>query len=274
MIFKSKNNVLKVVGMVLSATLPMSLAILFGTLLYETWLGLSGTSVTLSLFDRWQPSANQFGFLELLVSTLFATVPATLLAIVAGTLAALAIYLETSRREAFFAEFSLSLWAGFPSVIIGILLLVSVTQVIGFSLASAILAIATMILPPYVLSVLAVLRQTDPTVLLNARSVGLGTWQLVTVLLWPMHRRTLMGLIFLTFSRGLGEATGVALVSGGIVRDLPPGLLDTVNTVSTAILRGYPVAGGAHEAAIYLATLVLLILVTGAALLGAYLRLR
>ncbi|MEM5474109.1 ABC transporter permease subunit [Hoeflea sp. AS60] len=267
------NELKRWAGMALGAILPLAVAVVLASLVAETVATLERSDAMPSFFDRWLPSENRFGFLDLFISTGFAAVPGTMLAVIVGTLVAMAIFLEAGRREAIVAEISLYVWAGFPSVVVGILVLATMTPILGYSLATAILAIAVMVLPAYTLAVLSVFHQSDRAVCQAAIANGLTNWQLVRLVLWPGTWRHLAGLAMLTFGRAVGEATCVAIVSGGIVHTLPPGFFDTINTLSTAILRGFPVAGGAHEAAVYSASLLLLALVAASAVIGAYLRL-
>jgi len=226
------------------------------------------------LQPAWNPSRQVYGVGVLVVCTLLAAVPATLLAVTVATPCALALVRQGSSRLVRLARISLGVWSGAPSIVVGVLVLSVLTPVAGFSLLAGVVALTCMILPGLALSLEALLKNADKSRYQVLKAHGFGPVSCLRHGLWPEVKGTATALVLLTLARALGEATAVSLVIGGVVAAFPPGVFGGAETLATAVLKGFPVADGPYMAAISVTAATLLFLIAACVAAAALVRRR
>ena len=220
----------------------------------------------------WNPGGYAFGVSALVVCSLLTAIPAAVAAIVLGVPCAAAIALRPRSRLVLLALVSLSVWAGVPSIVVGLLALTGLVPLLGFSLLSGVAALVCMVLPGFILSLAALIENTDKTRFKTLLGLGFSYFDSLRYGVFPSLRGPAGALVFLTLARALGEATAVSLVIGGLIVSMPPAPLDGVETLATAVLKGFPVALGDYRAAVSAAAATLLVLIAGCVAIAAWVR--
>jgi phosphate transport system permease protein len=221
-------------------TCASSIVAITALLMYELWLNsaLSRHKFGWSfLFTQiWDPVAGQFGALPFIYGTVVTSTLALLFAIPLGVGAAIFLAELAPPKLSDAMTFLIELLAAVPSVIIGlvgIFVLVPVLQEIvpllksifgflpifsgsfyGVSLFSAGVVLSVMIVP-FIISIsrevlLAVPRDLREAALALGATKWESTWQVVI----PFARTGIMGSIFLSLARALGETMAVTMVIG------------------------------------------------------------
>ena len=230
-----------------------------------------------------------FGMLGLISGTIATSVFAVLIALVAGVGGAIAICEFAPKKIGVVLMAFVRLLASIPSVIFGLIGIITVVpwirdnfvtdslviehldyfQITGRGLLSSI--ILTFMVMPTVISLSADAINSVPVTYKEAGvSFGMSKFRVVWKILLPSARSGIIASIILAFGRGLGEAIAVSMVCGGlgIVPDFSRGfvsLLAPVLPLSSAIINKSEAMGSAAvESTLYSCAAVLLI--TGAAL--------
>ncbi|MEM5585540.1 hypothetical protein WNZ15_23995 [Roseibium sp. AS2] len=209
----------------------------------------------------WRPGGQDYGVGALVICSLFAALPATLLTVLFGTPCAFLMAQRDDSKLVALARVSLGVWAGVPSIVVGVLVLACLTPFTGLSLLAGVCAIACMIFAGFVLSLAALIENADRARFVSLKALGFAHVSCLYHGLWPEIRRTAGALVLLTLARGLGEATAASLVIGGIVSAIPPTVFGGTETLATAVLKGFPVATGDYMAAISVTVATLLLLI-------------
>lgn len=250
-------------------TCASSIVAITALLMYELWLNsaLSRHKFGWSfLFTQiWDPIAGQFGALPFIYGTVVTSTLALLFAIPLGVGAAVFLAELAPPRLSDAMTFLIELLAAVPSVIIGlvgIFVLVPVLQEIvpllksifgflpifsgsfyGVSLFSAGVVLSVMIVP-FIISIsrevlLAVPRDLREAALALGATKWESTWQVVI----PFARTGIMGSIFLSLARALGETMAVTMVIGNSPK-ISASLLAPGYSIAAVIANEFTEAAG------------------------------
>ena len=219
------------------------------------------------LFGKtWDSSAAepQFGILSFILTSVYGTAGAILLGVPVGFFTAVYLAKAAPTRLKSVVSQAVSLLAGIPSVVyglVGMLVLVPGIRKVfhvadGASLLAAILVLAVMILPS-IIKVSVTALESVPREYEDA-SLALGatpteTWFRVSV---PAAKSGIAAAVVLGVGRAIGEAMAVMMVSGNVAN--LPSLFQSVRFLTTAVASEMAYAGaGLQRQALFSIALVL-----------------
>lgn len=223
------------------------------------------------LFGKvWTPTGAEpkFGILPFILTSVYGTAGAILLGVPVGFFAAVYLAKAAPPRLRSTVESAVSLLAGIPSVVyglVGMLVLVPGIRKLfnvpdGASLLAAIIVLAVMILPS-IIKVSMTALEAVPKEYEDA-SLALGatpeeTWFRVSV---PAAKSGIAAAVVLGVGRAIGEAMAVMMVSGNVAN--MPSLFQSVRFLTTAVASEMSYAGqGLHRQALFSVALVLFLFI-------------
>ena len=205
----------------------------------------------------------QFGILPFILTSIYGTAGAIVLGVPIGFLTAVFLAKAASPRLRAVVEEAVSLLAGIPSVVyglVGMLVLVPGIRKIfglpdGASLLAAIIVLAVMILPSIIKVSMTALEAVPPEY--EDASLALGatpveTWFRVSA---PAARSGIAAAVVLGVGRAIGEAMAVMMVSGNAPN--MPSLFESVRFLTTAVASEMSYASGLQRQALFSIALVL-----------------
>ena len=216
----------------------------------------------------------KFGILPFILTSVYGTAGAILIGVPIGFLTAVFLAKAASPRLRAVVEEAVSLLAGIPSVVyglVGMLVLVPGIRTIfglpdGASLLAAIIVLAVMILPSIIKVSMTALEAVPPEY--EDASLALGatpveTWFRVSV---PAAKSGIAAAVVLGVGRAIGEAMAVMMVSGNVAN--MPSLFQSVRFLTTAVASEMAYSSGLQRQALFSIALVLFlfIMLTNAAL--------
>ena len=214
---------------------------------------------------RWASTAAEpsFGILPFILTSVYGTAGAMLLGVPVGFLTAVYLSKAASPRVKAVLQGAVSLLAGIPSVVYGLVgMLVLVPGIRkafhladGASLLAAIIVLAVMILPSIIkVSVTALdavpKEYEDASLALGATATE--TYFRVSV---PAARSGIAAAVVLGVGRAIGEAMGVMMVSGNVPN--MPSLFQSVRFLTTAVASEMSYSSGLQQQALFSIALVL-----------------
>ena len=218
---------------------------------------------------RWASTAAEpsFGILPFILTSVYGTAGAMLLGVPVGFLTAVYLSKAASPRVKAVLQGAVSLLAGIPSVVYGLVgMLVLVPGIRkafhladGASLLAAIIVLAVMILPSIIkVSVTALdavpKEYEDASLALGATATE--TYFRVSV---PAARSGIAAAVVLGVGRAIGEAMGVMMVSGNVPN--MPRLFQSVRFLTTAVASEMSYASGLQRQALFSIALVLFLFI-------------
>lgn len=222
------------------------------------------------LFNKKWESTSQhpsFGILPFILTSIYGTAGAIVIGVPIGFLTA--VYLSKIAKPAIkvAVESSVSLLAGIPSVVyglVGMLVLVPGIKTMfhvadGASLLAAIIVLAVMILPSIVkvsLTALDAVPEEYESASLALGATPLETYFKVSV---PAARSGIAAAVVLGVGRAIGEAMAVMMVSGNVAN--MPTLFQSVRFLTTAIASEMSYSSGLQREALFSIALVLFLFI-------------
>ena len=209
----------------------------------------------------------QFGILPFILASIYGTAGAIVLGVPIGFLTAVFLAKAASPRLRAVVEEAVSLLAGIPSVVyglVGMLVLVpGIRKVFGLpdgaSLLAAIIVLAIMILPSIIKVSMTALEAVpseyeDASLALGATPVE--TWFRVSV---PAAKSGIAAAVVLGVGRAIGEAMAVMMVSGNVAN--MPSLFQSVRFLTTAVASEMSYSSGLQRQALFSIALVLFLFI-------------
>ena len=218
---------------------------------------------------KWASTAAEpsFGILPFILTSVYGTAGAIVLGVPVGFLTAVYLAKAAPPRVRAVMQSAVSLLAGIPSVVyglVGMLVLVpGIRRIFGIadgaSLLAAMIVLAIMILPSIikvsVTALEAVPREyEDASLALGATPVE--TWFRVSV---PAARSGVAAAVVLGVGRAIGEAMAVMMVSGNVPN--MPSLFQSVRFLTTAVASEMSYASGLQRQALFSIALVLFLFI-------------
>jgi phosphate transport system permease protein len=214
----------------------------------------------------WDGKNGRFGILPFLLTSLAGTAGAVLLGAPVGVLTALFLAKVAKGRAAAVIRAAVSLLAGIPSVVyglVGLVVLVPAIQKVfgltsGATLLAAILVLAIMILPSVIHMAETALRAVPREYEEGSLALGATETQTIFRVSLPAARSGVTAALVLGVGRAMGEAMAVLMVSGNVA-NLPVSLFTPVRFLTTAITSemSYATAGSVWKQALVSIGLVL-----------------
>lgn len=263
--------------MIISLILVILLPVFIGIgLFYKSSFILSNNSISDLIFStEWKPLSGKFGLFTFIISSLLVTFLAIL---ISGPICLLtAIYLTQYAKSRIlkFMHPIIDILSGIPSVIFGvwgILIIVPFVSdylapvfgkdVSGYSIISAGIVLAIMIIP-FILNILIEIFNTIPEELTEiSLSVGASKWQTVKFVIVKKAFSGIISAFGLGISRAFGETIAVVMVVGCMVK-LPESLFDPGYPLPALIINNYGemLSIPMYDSALMLAASVLFIIV-------------
>ena len=209
----------------------------------------------------------QFGILPFILTSIYGTAGAIVLGVPIGFLTAVFLAKAASPRLRAVVEEAVSLLAGIPSVVyglVGMLVLVpGIRKVFGLpdgaSLLAAIIVLAIMILPSIIKVSMTALEAVpseyeDASLALGATPVE--TWFRVSV---PAAKSGIAAAVVLGVGRAIGEAMAVMMGSGNVAN--MPSLFQSVRFLTTAVASEMSYSSGLQRQALFSIALVLFLFI-------------
>ena len=218
---------------------------------------------------EWASTAAEpkFGILPFILTSIYGTCGAIVIGVPVGFLAAIFLSKMASKPVRAVLESAVSLLAGIPSVVyglVGMLVLVPGIRKLfhlpdGSGLLAAMIVLAVMILPSIIkVSVNALdavpKEYEDASLALGATPVE--TWFRVSV---PAARSGIAAAVVLGVGRAVGEAMAVMMVSGNVPN--MPSLFESVRFLTTAVASEMSYASGLQRQALFSIALVLYVFI-------------
>ena len=222
--------------------------------------------------ERWAPTASQdpaYGILPFLLTSIYGTAGAIVLGVPLGLMTAIFLAKIAPPKVAKVTRTAVSLLAGIPSVVYGLVGMIVLVPAIrdlfglasGACLLAAILVLTVMILPSIVnvseTSLRAVPKEYEEA------SLALGATEIETIfkVTVPAAKSGIATAIVLGVGRAIGEAMAIIMVSGNVAN--MPGLLTSVRFLTTAIASemSYAAVGSLQRQALYSIALVLFLFI-------------
>ena len=209
----------------------------------------------------------KFGILPFILTSVYGTAGAILIGVPIGFLTAVFLAKAASPHLRAVVEEAVSLLAGIPSVVyglVGMLVLVPGIRKIfglpdGASLLAAIIVLAVMILPSIIKVSMTALEAVPPEY--EDASLALGatpveTWFRVSV---PAAKSGIAAAVVLGVGRAIGEAMAVMMVSGNVAN--MPSLFQSVRFLTTAVASEMAYSSGLQRQALFSIALVLFLFI-------------
>ena len=219
--------------------------------------------------SEWASTAAEakFGILPFILTSVYGTCGAILIGVPVGFLTAVFLSKMAPKKLRTFMESAVSLLAGIPSVVyglVGMLVLVPGIRKLfhvpdGASLLAAIIVLAIMILPSIIkVSVNALdavpKEYEDASLALGATPVE--TWFRVSA---PAAKSGIAAAVVLGVGRAIGEAMAILMVAGNVAN--MPSLLKSVKFLTTAVASEMSYSSGLQRQALFSIGLVLFLFI-------------
>ncbi len=221
------------------------------------------------LGDTWASTASQpsFGILPFILTSVYGTAGAILFGVPVGFLTAVYLAKLAPPRVKAVVEGAVSLLAGIPSVVyglVGMLVLVPGIRKLfhvpdGASLLAAIVVLAIMILPSIIKVSVTALEAVPPEY--EDASLALGATPVETYfrVSAPAAKSGIAAAVVLGVGRAIGEAMAVMMVSGNAPN--MPSLFESVRFLTTAVASEMAYSSGLQRQALFSIALVLYLFV-------------
>ena len=219
------------------------------------------------LFGRtWASTAAepQYGILPFILTSVYGTAGAIVLGVPIGFLTAVYLAKAAPKRVRSVLESAVSLLAGIPSVVYGLVGMLVLVPAIrkafhlpdGASLFAAIIVLAVMILPS-IIKVSVTALEAVPKEYEDA-SLALGATEIETYfrVSVPAAKSGIAAAVVLGVGRAIGEAMAVMMVSGN-ASNMPTSLFESVRFLTTAVASEMSYSGGLQRQALFSIALVL-----------------
>ena len=222
------------------------------------------------LFGKtWASTAAEpsYGILPFILTSVYGTAGAIVLSVPLGFLTAVYLAKVAPPRLKAVLESAVSLLAGIPSVVyglVGMLVLVSGIRKVfhladGASLLAAIIVLAIMILPSIIKVSVTALEAVPPEY--EDASLALGATPIETYfkVSVPAAKSGIAAAVVLGVGRAIGEAMAVMMVSGNVPN--MPSLFQSVRFLTTAVASEMSYSSGLQRQALFSIALVLFLFI-------------
>ncbi len=218
---------------------------------------------------KWESSAAEpsFGILPFILTSIYGTAGAIVIGVPIGFFTAVYLAKMAPKRIKAVMEAAVSLLAGIPSVVyglVGMLILVPGIRKLfkipdGASLLAAIIVLAIMILPSIIkvsITALEAVPKEYEEASLSLGATPVETYFKVSV---PAAKSGIAAAVVLGVGRAIGEAMAVMMVSGNVPN--MPSLFGSVRFLTTAVAGEMSYSSGLQQQALFSIALVLFLFI-------------
>lgn len=226
---------------------------------------------------EWKPLSGQFGFYPFIISSIWVTMAALILAAPICLLTAIHLTQYAKRWVLKIMHPVIDILAGIPSVIYGVWGILVVVPFIGnhlgpwlgktvsgYSIIAGGIVLAIMVIP-FVLNILIDVFNNIPSELSEASlSLGATRWQTIKFVLVKKGLPGIVAAFGLGMSRAFGETIAVLMVVGNVTR-IPSGLFQPGYPLPALIANNYGemLSIPLYDSALMLSALILFVVVLG-----------
>ena len=224
---------------------------------------------------NWKPFKGEFGFLPYILSTLYVSVIAIVIALPLSLMSSiyLCTYASKSIRRIF--EPIIDLLSGIPPVIYGVWGTLTIVPLIankiaphfvefssGYTVLAGGLVLAIMILPLLISILLEVFRSLPKDITDASLSLGATKWQTVKKVMLRKSTPGIIAATVLSISRAFGETIAVLMVCGNIPL-IPHSIFDACYPLPALIANNYGemLSMPSYESALMLGAFLLFIII-------------
>lgn len=268
----NSENLITFLIKVLGYSAILFVALIFYFLISEGLPALREVPLADFIKIRWYPIEDYFGLLPLLVGSLIVTTGALVIAVPIGLLTAIYIAEVASPRTKEILKPLVELLGGFPSVVLGFLGLLILSQYLrevltlptGLSALTGALILAGIAIPAIV-SISEDALDTVPQSYRDASlALGATEWQTIWRVTLPAAKSGVLTAIMLGIGRAIGETMVVLMVTGNAPM-MPQGLATFINptrtmTATIAAEMGEVANGSTHYHVLFFIGIVLFII--------------
>jgi len=214
---------------------------------------------------NWSPSAADphYGVLSFIVASFIVTGLSLLFATPISLATAVYLALFAKGRKAAILRESIELLSGIPSIIYGLFGIAVVVPFVrnvfggnGYSLLSAALILAIMILPTIINISEVSISAVSPSLKEASVALGATTWQTISRVILPSARSGIVASLVMALGRAVGETTAVLLV-GGNAPIFPKSPVSMGRTLTMNIVTDMSYAEGVHMSALFATAMLL-----------------
>jgi len=245
-------------------------------LVWKSSLLLSDHSLKELLFSsEWKPLSGKFGFLAFILSSLWVTLIALLIAAPISIFSAIHLTQYANRFLLKIMHPVIDILAGIPSVIYGVWGIIVIVpfvsdsiaplfgvQTTGYTILAGAIVLAVMIIP-FILNILIDIINTIPKELTEASlSLGAGKWHTIKHVLLRKAFPGIVSALGLGLSRAFGETIAVLMVVGNVTI-IPKGIFQPGYPLPALIANNYGemMSIPQYDSALMFSALLLLIIV-------------
>ncbi len=225
--------------------------------------------------SQWKPISGSFGFAPFILSSLWVTLLALLLAGPVCLLSAIHLTQYANRAVLKIMQPGIDILAGIPSIIYGVWGIVAIVpfvsgrlaphfgiQTSGYSILAGGMVLAVMIIP-FILNILLEIFNTIPRELTEASlSLGANRWTTIKIVLMRKAFPGIISAMGLGVSRAFGETIAVLMVVGNVTA-IPRGVFQPGYPLPALIANNYGemLSIPLYDSALMLAALLLFVIV-------------
>lgn len=231
--------------------LIMPIALLIGLVIKSTPLLESYSLSELLFSSEWKPMSGKFGFFSFIISSIWVTLVAMLIAMPICLLTAIHLTQYAKKWVLKTMHPVIDILAGLPSVVFGVWGVLFVVPLIsdyiapffgkttsGYTILAGSIVLAIMIIP-FILNVLISLFNTVPAELSEASlSLGATRWQTIKKVVLKKSFTGIVSAFGLGLSRAFGETIAVLMVVGNVV-EIPKGIFQPGYPLPSLLANNY-----------------------------------
>ena len=220
--------------------------------------------------DTWASTAAQpqYGILPFILTSIYGTAGAILLGVPVGFLTAMYLAKMAPRRVKSVMEQTVSLLAGIPSVVyglVGMMVLVPGIRSLfhipdGAGLLAAIVVLAVMILPSIIKMSITALEAVPKEYEDASLALGATPEETYFRVSAPAAKSGIAAAVVLGVGRAIGEAMAVMMVAGNAA-NMPDSLFQSVRFLTTAVASEMSYSSGLQRQALFSIALVLFLFI-------------
>jgi phosphate transport system permease protein len=224
---------------------------------------------------NWKPFKGDFGFLPFIVSTLYVSLIAIIIALPFSILTSIYLNSYASKKMRRFFEPVVDLLSGIPPVIYGVWGTLAIVPLIsnkiapifvefstGYTVLAGGIVLAVMIIPLLISIMVEVFRSIPREMTDASLSLGATKWQTVKRVILRKSFPGIIAATVLALSRAFGETMAVLMVCGNIPQ-IPHSFFDACYPLPALIANNYGemLSMPSYESALMLAAFLLFIIV-------------
>lgn len=217
--------------------------------------------------QSWNPTANEFGILPMIVSSIYVTAGAIIIGVPVALLCAIFMARFCPKRLYRFLKPAVNLLAGIPSIVygfFGLTVIVPVMQSIfggsGKSVLTASVLLGIMILPTVIGVAESAIRAVPDNYYEGALALGATREHSVFSVVFPAAKSGVTAGVILGVGRAIGETMAVVMVAGN-PRVMPGSIFDGARTLTANVVLEMSYATDLHREALIATAVVLFVFI-------------